>query len=671
MRFQLQSQFKPTGDQPQAIQKLYQGLKLGYFDQTLLGVTGSGKTYTMANVIVKMQKPTLVISHNKTLAGQLYQEFREFFPNNAVSYFVSYYDFYQPEAYLPGSNTYIEKEAQVNELIDKLRLETTSNLLSRPDTLVVASVSCIYNLGRPENYQKQRLLLQVGKQFDLANFRLQLAQMQYFQNQFDFKRATFRERGEYLDIYLSYQDLGLRLTHSNQKIIGLKLIDPLTTKTVKPLNDFELYPAKHYLVGGMDLEQIFSQIRTDLKQELVALNKQGKIVEAQRLNQRVNRDLEMIKELGYVNGIENYSRYFDGRKVGEPPFSLLEYFRYRYGQEWLLLIDESHMTIPQLNGMYNGDYSRKQNLVNYGFRLKASYDNRPLRFGEFLQRKPATIYISATPGPWELQRSKQVVEQLIRPTGITDPQISLKSVDRQIQDLIEQISNRVKRHQRVLVTTLTKRIAEDLSQFLKEKGIKAQYLHSDIKTLERSDILEKLRKGLFDVLIGINLLREGLDLPEVTLVAILDADREGFLRSRTALIQTMGRAARHVDGQVIIYTDKITKSIQEAISEVSRRRELQLRYNQQHHLVPRSIKKPIRERVIVEDQQDLQIYFSNSRILPNSLKEINRNSLTAYDKTKIIRQLRLQMKKEALSLNFEFAAKLRDKILELEDKKAK
>jgi len=669
MQFQLQSQFKPTGDQPQAIQKLVQGLEKGFADQTLLGVTGSGKTFTMANVITKMQKPTLVISHNKTLAGQLYQEFREFFPKNAISYFVSYYDFYQPEAYIPSSNTYIEKEAQVNELIDKLRLEATSNLLSRSDTLVVASVSCIYNLGRPENYQKQRLLLKAGESFDLSKFRLQLAKLQYFQNQFDFKRGTFRERGEHLDVYLSYQDLGLRINHSNSLITGLKLIDPLTTKTVKPLNSFELYPAKHYLVNGGNIEQIFQEIQTDLKQEVDGLTKQNKLVEAQRLEQRVSRDLEMIKELGYVNGIENYSRYFDNRKTGEPPFSLLEYYRYRYGNDWLLLIDESHMTIPQLNGMYNGDFSRKQNLVNYGFRLKASFDNRPLKFAEFLQKIPQTIYISATPGPWELSRSSQVVEQLIRPTGITDPKIIVKPVSAQIQDLIKQVAKRVKQKQRVLVTTLTKRIAEDLTHFLKEKGIKAHYLHSDIKTLERSDILEKLRKGEFDVLIGINLLREGLDLPEVTLVAILDADREGFLRSRTALVQTMGRAARNTEGEVIIYTDKMTKSIQEAIKEVSRRRELQIKYNQEHKITPKSIIKPIRERVIIESQEDLKIYFAKSKLLPKTLKEINSQSLTAYDKVKIIRQLRSQMKKEAANLNFEFAAKLRDKILELEDKK--
>ncbi|OGK67208.1 excinuclease ABC subunit B [Candidatus Roizmanbacteria bacterium RIFOXYD1_FULL_41_24] len=666
MQFKLKSTFKPTGDQPQAISKLVDGLNKKYPDQTLLGVTGSGKTFTMANVIAQTQKPTLLISHNKTLAGQLYQEFRDFFPENAVSYFVSYYDFYQPEAYIPSSNTYIEKEAQINELIDKLRLEATSNILSRQDTLVVSSVSCIYNLGKPENYQKHTLTLAVGQPFDFKQFRLKLVQLQYGQNQFDFHRGTFRERGEHLDVYLSYQDLALRIKSEQGIITELKLIDPLTAKTVKVVSEFELYPAKHYLVSGMEVKSIFKEIRTDLDHEVEFLERQKKLVEAQRLSQRVKHDLEMIEELGYVNGIENYSRYFDGRSLGEPPFSLLEYFQYRYGSDWLLLIDESHMTVPQLNGMYHGDYSRKKNLVDYGFRLKAAFDNRPLKFDEFLQKKPLTIYLSATPAPWEKARSKQIVEQLIRPTGITDPKISIRPVDKQIPDLIAEITKRAVKKQRTLVTTLTKRIAEDLAQFLIEKNIRAHYLHSDIKTLERSDILEKLRTGEFDVLIGINLLREGLDLPEVTLVAILDGDREGFLRSRTSLIQTMGRAARNTEGEVIIYTDKMTKSIQEAVEEVSRRRQAQTRYNQKHHLNPTTIIKPIRSRLVVESETDLKFYFGKGKFGLKTLDEIKSEALTVFDKKKLIRHLRSQMKKEADNLNFELAAKLRDKARLLE-----
>lgn len=666
MAFKLESSFVPTGDQPQAILKLINGLVRGYEEQTLLGVTGSGKTFTMANLIAKTQKPTLVISHNKTLAGQLYQEFRDFFPTNAVSYFVSYYDFYQPEAYLPTSNTYIEKEAQINELIDKLRLEATSNILSRQDVLVVSSVSCIYNIGKPENYQNHTLALAQGQKLIIKDFRLNLAKLQYNQNQFDFRRGTFRERGEYVDIYLSYQDTALRVKVFNQTVVELKLIDPLTGQTQKVLPKFEIYPAKHYLVGN-DAKPIFNQIQSDLQKEVKAFENQKKLVEASRLDQRVKHDLELINELGYVNGIENYSRYFDGREKGDPPYSLLDYFQYKYKDNWLLLIDESHMTIPQLNGMYHGDYSRKKNLVNYGFRLKASFDNRPLKFSEFLLKKPQTIYISATPAPWEKSRSKQIVEQLIRPTGITDPKISIRPIKVQISDLIFEIQKRAKKKQRVLVTTLTKRIAEDLTGFLKDKNIRAVYLHSDIKTLERSDILEKLRQGEFDVLIGINLLREGLDLPEVTLVAILDADREGFLRSKTALIQTMGRAARNIEGEVIIYTDKLTNSISEAVGEVKRRREKQILYNQKHNISPKTIIKPIRSSLVVESETDLKFYFTDSKLGLKSLNEIKATSLTAYDKKKIIRKLNAQMKKEAENLNFEFAAKLRDKIKELSE----
>jgi excinuclease ABC subunit B len=667
MQFQLKSEYLPTGDQPQAIASLVEGLRKKNKEQVLLGVTGSGKTFTMANVIAQTQLPTLLISHNKTLAGQLYQEFRDFFPKNAVSYFVSYYDFYQPEAYLPSSNTYIEKEAQVNELIDKLRLQSTSNILSRRDTLVVSSVSCIYNIGKPENYQDHTIALRLGNKLDRQELRLELARLQYLQNQFDFRRGTFRERGENLDIYLSYQDLALRIKFFNNVVVELKLIDPLSAQTVEVLKDVLIYPSKHYLVGGQ-YQEILKEIENDLKNEVKELESQKKLVEAQRLEQRVKHDLEMIQELGYVNGIENYSRYFDRRKVGDPPHSLLDYFQYKYGNDWLLIIDESHMTVPQLNGMYNGDFARKKNLVDYGFRLRASFDNRPLKFAEFRQKIHQTVYVSATPAQWELELSENTVEQLIRPTGIPDPIISIRPVSRQIPDLVKEVEGLVKKKQRALITTLTKRTAEDLAQFFKEKGIKAQYLHSDIKTLERSDILDNLRQGKFDVLIGINLLREGLDLPEVTLVAILDADREGFLRSRSSLIQTMGRAARNTEGYVIIYTDTMTKSIVAAVEEVKRRRVKQLEYNRKHHITPQTIIKPIRSRLIIDTETDLKFYFTDRKVGIKSLKEITAEALTSYDKTKIIRRLKTQMKKEAENLNFEFAAKLRDKVRELEGK---
>lgn len=667
MDFQLKSVFKPTGDQPQAIAKLVAGIRKPYLNQTLLGVTGSGKTFTIANVIAKTNLPTLIISHNKTLAGQLYQEFRDFFPQNGVSFFISYYDFYQPEAYIPQSNTYIEKEADVNELIDKLRLQATSNILSRQDVIVVASVSCIYNIGRPESYQAHTLFFQLGRQFKRQALKIKLVKLQYSQNQFAFVRGTFRERGEYLDIYLSYTELALRVHFQADKVTQLQLIDPLTGAVKESCREFTVYAAKHYLVAKEKLEPAFGQIEADLKIEVKALKQKNKLVEAQRLEQRVKHDLEMLNEVGYVSGIENYSRYFDGRRIGEPPYSLLDYFQYSYGNNWLLIIDESHMTVPQLNGMHRGDQSRKQNLIDYGFRLKAALDNRPLKFSEFLGKIKQTIFLSATPAEWEVKRSEQVVEQLVRPTGIPDPKIKLKPVYNQINDLIEEIAKRAKKKQRVLVTTLTKRIAEDLSLYLKNKGIKAHYLHSDVKTLERSDTLDSLRKGDFDVLIGINLLREGLDLPEVTLVAILDADREGFLRSKTALIQTMGRAARNIEGEVIIYTDKMTKSIKGAIEEVQRRRKQQLAFNKMHKIIPKNIYKPIREKLILESNDELNMYFKDTQkkygVL--SLSEIKANALTSFDKKKLLSKLKRQMKREAENLNFEFAATIRDKIIEL------
>lgn len=668
MNFQLHSRFQPTGDQPQAIEKIVSGIERGYHDQVLLGVTGSGKTFTMAQVIQKLQRPTLIISHNKTLAGQLYQEFRDFFPKNGVSYFVSYYDFYQPEAYIPSSSTYIEKEAEVNELIDSLRLQTTSNILSRSDAIVVASVSCIYNIGRPESYENHTLLIKVGDVVERKSFFAELAKLQYAHNQFDFKRSTFRDRGENIDINLSYNDFAIRLEIGGNRILNIRQIDPLTGQTNKVYREFLLYPAKQYLMNTEEMKPTFNQIRMDMEHEVSVLLDKKKLVEADRLRTRTEHDLEVLAEVGYVNGIENYSRYFDGRAPGDPPYTLLDYFQYAYKNKWLMIIDESHMTIPQVHGMNNGDHSRKQNLIDYGFRLQAAFDNRPMKFEEFENKMPQTLYVSATPDEWELEKSQQIVEQLVRPTGIPDPEVDIRPVKNQIPDLISEIEKRVAHKKRVLVTTLTKRIAEDLSAYLKDKGIKAQYLHADIKTLERSDILDKLRKGEFDVLIGINLLREGLDLPEVTLVAILDADKEGFLRSRTALVQTMGRAARNTEGTVIIYTDTITKSIKAAMEEVSRRRAHQLEYNSKHHINPKTIYKPVRERIIVETETDLKVYFSDkkSKFGVSSIDELQGNSLTGFDKKKILMRLKRQMKQEAENLNFEFAAKIRDKIKELE-----
>jgi len=680
--FNLKSTFKPTGDQPKAIKKLVKGINLGLKNQVLLGVTGSGKTFTMANVIQKLNMPALVISHNKTLAGQLYQEFRDFFPDNAVSYFVSYYDYYQPEAYIPQTDTYIEKEAEINQLIDKLRLQSTTNILTRKDVVVIASVSCIYNIGSPLEYGHFVLELAIGENFDFKKISYKLAQLQYNQSNFDFKRGTFRLRNQYLDIYLAYEDYGIRIYHNGLKIEKFVRFDPLTGKEDKDLsNKIIIYPAKHYITDPNTFEKVELNIRKDLEKEYKELKSQGKVVESQRLYQRVNYDLEIIKEVGYVNGIENYSRYFDGRQPGDPPYSLIDYFNNAYGNSWICFIDESHITIPQLRGMYNGDYSRKKTLIDFGFRLKAAFDNRPLKFEELYPKLPHIIYVSATPDEWEIKisnlktknskiidlynRKDAVVEQLIRPTGIPDPKIILKPAKNEVNDLIGEIEKQVAKKEKVLVTTLTKRTAEDLTEYLKEKKIKATYLHSDIETLVRSDVLDSLRKGDFDVLIGINLLREGLDLPEVSLVAILDADREGFLRSKTSLIQIMGRAARNVNGTVIIYADEITKSIREAISEIERRRQYQLEYNKKHNIIPKTIFKPIREKII-EQQEDFLLFDKPKvEIDKTFLREIDKETLTPYDKKKLIKKLEQEMKRYAQDLNFEMAIKIRNKIKEI------
>jgi len=663
MKFKLVSDFKPTGDQPQAIKNLVDNLNKNVRNQVLLGVTGSGKTFTMANVIEKVQRPTLVISHNKTLAAQLYQEFRDFFPKNAVSYFVSYYDYYQPEAYIPQTDTYIEKEAEINEEIDKLRLSATTNLLTRKDVIVVASVSCIYNLGSPVEYGKFILELKPGMQTDLKSIMLRLTDLQYERNEYSFDRGSFRVRGETVDLFPAYKDTGIRIEIKNDKLMRLSEFSPLTGDTISTLKGTVIYPAKHYMTDPMTYSNVFPMIRADMNKQVIHLKSLGKNLEAHRLEQRTNFDLEMIKEVGYVNGIENYSRYFDGRAPGQPPYTLLDYFNYA-SKDFLTIVDESHITLPQLRGMYNGDQSRKQTLIDYGFRLPSALDNRPLKFTELMQRVGQITYVSATPDEYELSLANEnpsadgaVVEQLIRPTNLVDPKVTIKPTKGQIVDLIDEINKRVSKGQRVLVTTLTKRMAEELSSYLEEQNIKVAYLHSDIQTLERQDILDRLRKGEYNVLVGINLLREGLDLPEVSLVAILDADKEGFLRSKTSLIQTMGRAARHIDSQVIMYADNVTKSMKNAIDEVERRRNIQLKYNKKYNKTPIGIQKGIRARLVEEDlsrsaNEDLNYLLTLSK------KEV----ILPDEKEGLIKKLRKEMKISAQNLNFEKAAMIRDQI---------
>ncbi len=657
MKFKLISDFKPTGDQPQAIEKLTRGLNEGYRNQVLLGVTGSGKTFTMANVIEKVQKPTLVISHNKTLAAQLYQEFRDFFPDNAVCYFVSYYDFYQPEAYIPQSDTYIEKEVEINEEIDKLRLAATTNLLTRKDVIVVASVSSIYNLGSPIEYGKFVMELKSGVKLEQKDILLRLSDLQYERNDYAFQRGSFRVRGEDIDLFPAYLDTGIRIAVSNGKIQKLMEFDAISGDTISVLDSTVIYPAKHYMTNPLTYKDVFPKIREDLAKRVEDLKNKGKILEAHRLNQRTNFDLDMINQIGYVNGIENYSRYFDGRKPGEPPYTLLNYFQ-ECSNDFLTIIDESHITVPQIRGMYNGDRARKETLIEYGFRLPSALDNRPLRFEEFMTRIHKAIYVSATPDEYELSLAAQdnaVAEQLIRPTGLVDPKVTVKPTKGQIDDLIKEIEQRVSKKQRVLVTTLTKRMAEDLSSFLEERGVKVSYLHSDIETLKRQDVLDRLRQGEHDVLVGINLLREGLDLPEVALVAILDADKEGFLRSRTSLIQTMGRAARNVDSEVIMYADTVTKSMQAAIDEVTRRRKIQIAYNKKHNITPRSIEKSIRAKLIEQrEEENEEINY----LLTLSKKEV----ILPDERQKLIKRLSKEMRQAAKDLDFETATILRDQI---------
>ena len=659
MKFELTSDYRPAGDQPEAIERLVTGLKAGFKNQTLLGVTGSGKTFTIANVIAQVQRPTLVISHNKTLAVQLYQEFREFFPKNAVCYFVSYYDYYQPEAYLPSTDTYIEKETEINEEIDRLRLAATTALSTRNDVIVVASVSAIYNLGSPREYQEARLVLEEKQRWERRNLLMAFSKLQYERDDYDFKRGTYRLRGESLEIYPAYENEAIRIIFADQIIVKLETIHPVTAGVLKNQKSVVLYPAKHYMASDEATHGALESIEKELKDRLAYLESNGKMIEAHRLRERTNYDLEMIRAVGYCKGIENYSSHFDGRAAGEPPFTLLDHFPGNF----LLVIDESHMTIPQLNSMFNGDRARKKILVEFGFRLPSAFDNRPLKFGEFTQKTNQMIATSATPAAYELSLSNQIVEQLVRPTSLVDPEIKIKPTEKQIDDLIVEIKKRIKKKQRVLVTTLTKRMAEELANFLKEKNIRVHYLHSEIQTLDRGDILDDLRLGNYDVLVGINLLREGLDLPEVSLVVILDADKEGFLRSETALIQTMGRAARHIEGQIILYADTITLSIKKAIEEVERRREIQMAFNKKFRLIPKTINKPIREKIVVKEEapkrQQGQFF---DQVIEQTLKRAQEGSLLSPDRQKFVKVLAREMREAARILDFERAAFLRDRI---------
>jgi excinuclease ABC subunit B len=648
--FRIESDLKPTGDQPQAIAGLVKGLEAGHKQQALLGVTGSGKTFTMANVIEQLQRPTLVMCHNKTLAAQLCAEFKEYLPHNSVEYFVSYYDYYQPEAYLPTTDTYIEKETDINEEIDKLRHAATRALFERRDVVIVASVSCIYGLGSPEEYYSFVERLKKGEKHNRNRVARRLVEMQYQRNDIDFTRGKFRIRGDVLEIQPAYEEKAVRIEFFGDVIERIVEVDTLTGELLQEHAEINIYPAKHFVTSAEKLTQAMADIRVELEQRLQELRERGKVLEAARLESRTNYDLEMLQEMGYCTGVENYSRHLSRRPPGSAPSTLLDYFP----DDFLLFIDESHMTLPQIRGMYHGDRSRKDVLVNFGFRLPSALDNRPLTFEEFEGRTNQVIYVSATPGPYEYQTSRQVVEQLVRPTGLLEPTVEVKPTKGQIDDLLEQIQARVDRGERCLVTTLTKRMAEELSEYLKEMGVKTHYLHSEVDTLERVEILRDLRLGVHDVVVGINLLREGLDLPEVSLVAILDADKEGYLRSAGALIQTMGRAARHVDGHAIMYADSITGSMQAAIDETQRRRSIQETYNRDHHITPQSIKKAIK------DITDRVKQVAETRTTYAGTAPMSRSDMAG-----LIKELESQMKAAAKNLEFEKAAILRDKITEL------
>ena len=648
--FKLHSEYKPTGDQPQAIEYLSNGIKQGKKFQTLLGVTGSGKTFTMANIIQSVQKPTLVLAHNKTLAGQLYSEFKEFFPENHVEYFVSYYDYYQPESYIPSSDTYIEKDASINDEIDKLRHSATASLFESKDVIIVSSVSCIYGLGDPIDYENMIISLRPGMQKSRDEVLKKLIKMQYTRNEIDFKRGTFRAKGDIVEIYPSDQsESAIRVEFWGDEIEKISEINPLTGKAIGTRNHVMIFPNSHYVTTKEKMDRAIGTIEEELEERIKFFKDQGKLIEAQRIEERTNFDIEMMKETGFCQGIENYSRHISGRKTGSPPFTLFDYFP----KDFLLLIDESHATIPQVRAMYNGDKARKDSLVNYGFRLPSAYDNRPLTFKEFEERINQVVFVSATPADYEKEHSKDnVVEQIIRPTGLLDPKIEVKPIENQIDDLIEQIRERTERNERVLVTTLTKKMAEDLTDYLKNVDIKVNYMHSDIKALERMEIIRNLRLGEFDVLVGIILLREGLDIPEVSLVAILDADKEGFLRSERSLIQTIGRAARNTNGKVIMYADELTDSMEKAISETNRRREIQMKYNKEHGITPQTINKSVRDTIKATVLEDVSTEYD--------IKE-------EQNIEEIITKLTDEMLKCASKMEFEKAAELRDKIKELQD----
>ena len=650
--FELVSEYAPTGDQPQAIEQLVKGFKEGNQCQTLLGVTGSGKTFTMANVIAQLNKPTLIIAHNKTLAAQLYGEFKEFFPNNAVEYFVSYYDYYQPEAYVPSSDTYIAKDSSINDEIDKLRLSATASLIERRDVIIISSVSCIYGLGEPENFEKMMVSLRPGMEKDRDEVLRQLIDIQYDRNEMDFKRGTFRVHGDVVEVIPANEaDMAVRIEFFGDEIDRITKVDVLTGEIKSELSHVAIFPASHYVVGKEDLERAVKAIEEELEEQIKYFKSEGKLLEAQRISERTNFDIEMMRETGFCSGIENYSRHLTGSAAGQPPRTLLDYFP----DDFIMMIDESHKTVPQVGGMYHGDQSRKRTLVDYGFRLPSALDNRPLSFDEFEQKIDQVLFVSATPGPYEAEHELLRAEQVIRPTGLLDPEVEVRPVEGQIDDLISEVNKEVAKKNKILITTLTKRMAEDLTDYMRELGIRVRYLHSDIDTLERTEIVRDMRLDVFDVLVGINLLREGLDIPEITLVAILDADKEGFLRSETSLIQTIGRAARNAEGHVIMYADVMTDSMKQAIEETERRRKVQMAYNEAHGITPQTIKKSVRDLIAV-----------SKKVAAEEVRmEKDPESMSEKELEKLAKELTKQMKKAAAELNFEAAAELRDKLVEI------
>ncbi|KRM29555.1 MULTISPECIES: excinuclease ABC subunit UvrB [Limosilactobacillus] len=657
-KFELVSDYQPTGDQPEAIAQLTKGIQDGDKAQILLGATGTGKTFTISNVIANVNKPTLILSHNKTLAGQLYGEMKKFFPHNAVEYFVSYYDYYQPEAYVPSSDTYIEKDASINDEIDKLRHAATTSLLERNDVIVVASVSSIFGLGDPREYQNSVISLHVGQQIERDKLLRDLVNIQFDRNDIDFQRGRFRVHGDVVEIFPASRDeRALRIEFFGDEIDRIREVDALTGEVIGDSDKVSIFPATHFMTSDEVMDRALPEIEEDMKKQVKKFTDEGKLLEAERIQQRTTYDIEMMREMGYTNGIENYSRYMDGRQPGEPPFTLLDFFP----KDFLLVVDESHQTMPQVRGMYNGDRARKQMLIDYGFRLPSALDNRPLKLDEFEQRVNQVVYMSATPGPYELNQTDHVAQQIIRPTGLLDPTIEVRPVMGQIDDLVGEINKRVERHERVFVTTLTKKMSEDLTDYLKDLGLKVKYLHSDIKTLERTQIIRDLRLGKFDVLVGINLLREGLDVPEVSLVAILDADKEGFLRNERSLIQTIGRAARNEHGAVIMYADTVTDSMQKAIDETKRRRSIQMKYNEEHHITPHTIVKPIQEAIsATKKTEDTGKKEDESEFTTKDFAKLSKDA-----QQKMVAELTEQMQAAAKRLDFEQAATLRDTVMEL------